>query len=719
MPTVPIEQNRVGIASVSGEKLQAADFSSVTDAIGGGLRSLGGAINQAAEAESVVQKIYNDAAVRTLDNEGENGRSQILRTGPNAYFNLQGAAALEAKKPTLDALAKLRSDLLGKAKNDYQRRVFGQVFDQRTAADMDAIEAHAAKETVQWGVQEATAGQQLSADSAVDAADDAALFDKHLHTGLDAIVTQGRLTGASPKAVELAQVGYVSSIRSRIVDRKMISDPVGAAAYYQSHLAEFTAADRVKIEKALYDPLMERQASADVDGLMGSDSGAFATAPAAPSGGGSTLGRMVAITMHSESRSRDFNADGSLVRSSKGAEGRMQTLPSTQADPGFGVRPAQDDSVEEKARVGRDYLAALVKRYGGDPAKAWAAYNAGPGRVDQAIKDRGAGWLAALPKETRDYVSTNVAALGGNAPVYAPRRDDLAALYQRIDEQPWDFERKKQARAELDRRVARDDHLQRRAEDDAKDQAFGIIDQLGDGFTSINQLPADVRRRLSPEVRHSLMEQAQRNAEPKPVAANGDVALGYNLMAIAEPEKFKSTDLRLIRDKVTPGEFAELAKLQARQRTNGAAPEVVSHNRIWGMIGRYAPDLGLDLGTRAGKPNNAQSRQDAMRIFSLMQTDLMAHTGGTRQPTDDEIKQAFDRATVTVKVQTPGWLWGTNEAEKKRFQVSGDTGYQVDVPATTRGRIVQLFRAQGVARPSDADVQKVYLQHKGEPGFWD
>lgn len=120
-----------------------------------------------------------------------------------------------------------------------------------------------------------------------------------------------------------------------------------------------------------------------------------------------------AITAQSESGNRDFNADGSLITSPRGAQGRMQVMPTTQTDPGFGVRPAANNSPEELARVGRDYLDAMRNRYGGDMEKAWAAYNWGPGNLDAAIASNGANWMTVAPAETRNYVANNMRMLGG------------------------------------------------------------------------------------------------------------------------------------------------------------------------------------------------------------------------------------------------------------------------------------------------------------------
>lgn len=148
---------------------------------------------------------------------------------------------------------------------------------------------------------------------------------------------------------------------------------------------------------------------------------------AAISGGGAVGGAggveaMIPITLQSESNNQDRDANGNVLTSSAGAQGRMQVMPGTNTDPGYGVTPARDDSLEERARVGRDYLGAMMRTYGNDPAKAWAAYNWGPGNLDRAIQQHGGNWLQAAPAETQQYVAQNLAALnrGGGQPQAAP-----------------------------------------------------------------------------------------------------------------------------------------------------------------------------------------------------------------------------------------------------------------------------------------------------------
>ena len=124
--------------------------------------------------------------------------------------------------------------------------------------------------------------------------------------------------------------------------------------------------------------------------------------------------RMDAITMQSESGGRRYGSGGGLLRSPVGAMGEMQVMPATARDPGYGVRPWDGRSPDDLARVGRDYRRAMEREFNGDPAAMWAAYNAGPGRVQEAMRRGGQNWLRLMPSETQNYVAKNLRALRGS-----------------------------------------------------------------------------------------------------------------------------------------------------------------------------------------------------------------------------------------------------------------------------------------------------------------
>jgi len=171
---------------------------------------------------------------------------------------------------------------------------------------------------------------------------------------------------------------------------------------------------KTKFEATPLESSMDRLTTA-VDGLNTTLTGKSvmpATLSATPAGVAATpddFGKLVDITLNTESGGRRYGKGGKLLRSSKGAQGEMQVMPGTARDPGFGVRAARDGSADELARVGKDYLSALLKIYG-SVDKMWAAYNAGPGNLNKAMRRGGEDWLKRLPKETQDYVAKNMAA---------------------------------------------------------------------------------------------------------------------------------------------------------------------------------------------------------------------------------------------------------------------------------------------------------------------
>lgn len=100
-----------------------------------------------------------------------------------------------------------------------------------------------------------------------------------------------------------------------------------------------------------------------------------------------------------------------------GETGAMQVMPTSLKNPGYGVKPAQDNTPEEANRVGRGYFNAMLDRYH-DPVLAAAAYNAGPGTMDRAIARaaaEGGHPMAYMPTSTQQYAA-KFAQLTGHAP---------------------------------------------------------------------------------------------------------------------------------------------------------------------------------------------------------------------------------------------------------------------------------------------------------------
>lgn len=166
------------------------------------------------------------------------------------------------------------------------------------------------------------------------------------------------------------------------------------------------------------DPFASWDESEMVSGGEGSDSaeGAFGSLP---------YEALISRIIHNESRGRPD------VVSPKGAIGLMQIMPATgqQLAKEMGIKdftPEMLKDPELNRRMGEYYVRKLTDQYGGNQPMALAAYNAGPGRVSEWVKQFGdprkgeiseRDWAARLPyKETRDYLQK---VMTGGAPGFA------------------------------------------------------------------------------------------------------------------------------------------------------------------------------------------------------------------------------------------------------------------------------------------------------------
>ncbi|MDE1154414.1 MAG: transglycosylase SLT domain-containing protein, partial [Acidobacteriaceae bacterium] len=256
-------------------------------------------------------------------------------------------------------------------------------------------------------------------------------IDKGLQA-IDAATYQaGKINGSAATEIEANQTAMKSNALTGAIDAALQQ---GQTTYANQLLAKYssqmTADDILKVNGKLNTYMGTQVANQVVSGVM---------TAAGPQLSNSPLSRMQAITSASES-SNNPNAVGPYIPGQGTAKGSMQVMDATNTDPGFGVRPAADNSQAERVRVGNDYLAAMVQRYG-DPAKAWAAYNAGPGTLDAAMaKAQAAGtpgaWLQNMPPDTQAYVQKNVAAYQSGAEHTNTPVEKLADVIAQVHSDP-------------------------------------------------------------------------------------------------------------------------------------------------------------------------------------------------------------------------------------------------------------------------------------------
>jgi len=106
--------------------------------------------------------------------------------------------------------------------------------------------------------------------------------------------------------------------------------------------------------------------------------------------------------------SRGANPDA-YHENSAHAMGEFQFIPDTARRFGITDRNNFDQSATGAAK----YLQDLLAEFHGDLRKAVAAYNAGEGRVEDAVRQYGNAWLEHLKPETQNYVNKTVGAGSG------------------------------------------------------------------------------------------------------------------------------------------------------------------------------------------------------------------------------------------------------------------------------------------------------------------
>ncbi|MBM7406924.1 MULTISPECIES: transglycosylase SLT domain-containing protein [Sphingomonas] len=673
-----------------------------------------------AEQEERNAELLDNAAAKALDNEATQRINAILRTGESAFFTKKGFDAVNARKPVEQALTDLHSELASRATTERQRRMFTAAWTQRTASDLSDIARYSGEQLAEENKRQSVGRMELSQQNAVMFADDDARFSEHLETGLGELRAIANDGGWLPESLTAAEARYKSETYAAVVRAKLATDDVdGAKSYLDAHRGAIDWKDEATLDAALTPVLQKRQAYADVDRHMGLP--ATSKGEDAPA---TTPGTMFDAIVGIESRGRQFAANGQPLTSPKGAVGIAQIMPETGPEAARLAKLPWDESrfrsdAQYNQALGRAYFEAQLRKYG-DPRLAAAAYNAGPGRVDQALRKGGrVSWLEHVPPETRAYVAKFGTSVGAEVVRRGPQRVDLAGTLERIEvtaaAEGWSFERRQRAQEEAERRTTIADRLKSRDEAEALDDVLTRADQLGDGFTDVTQL-GPAFERLPPAQRTSLRDQARANARPLPIAANSEKAIELKIMAARDPEAFKAIGLREYRHLITPGELASLAVDQAQLRAKpaDAPPTANLRSEIDTAIRFHGKNIGLDVGKRS----TGTQRKQYGHITDVMRVYVERVTGGKRAPTDDELKAAFDSATMKVIVRGDGWF--SEDKAVRRFEVqSGDGRIGIPIPPAIHERIVNIFYREAGRKPTDEEIAQAYLRNKGRPKFWD
>lgn len=446
---------------------------------------------------------------------------------------------------------------------------------------------------------------------------------------------------------------------------------------------------------------------------------------------------LAAVIQDNESGGKRFDAAGNLLTSDKGAQGEMQVLPETARNPGFGVTPAKDDSPEELARVGRDYVGAMTARYQ-DPALVLAAYNAGPGQVDKWIAQYGDPrtgtisrdeWLQKVPfAETRDYVTKGLAKLGSasESPSGAPMatltaremKTQLPALVQQA-QQLWTrmYPNDPMGADAVGARVAAYGN-QVLAGVTAQEQGAQdtVTRMLVGGAKTIDDITGTAEGRtawqsLTPETQLRVMDRLKQ----------GDQKLdqqGFNIYyamlgkAGNDPEGFVGEDLSKLYGQIPDHLLLQLSTMQksVASRDIKQQQKDLAWNRSRTEIADIVNAAGLDQHAKPGTP-----KADALNRFYGQYLEAMQNwhdQNGNKWPDTKQSRTLASGLLAQGKERVDSSFLPDSS---KRFYEADQSKFYVPLPSpssTEYKNLAQQFRSAMGRDPQGSELQEMYTKYR-------
>lgn len=685
MPRAPsYNPNQVGPAETTGVRFRTPDFadSPIAIALDGAAKVLGKYAEMKDGLE--LEQDKTDVGSGTLSFQDEAG--EVLA---NAKAT-RGVDAGAAYKAAEERLLKTRQSLLTQARSPRARKML----QERTDAYLTSYRAELAQHEV---TETRAAASETFGAQAVMAREEAARLwmqpeavAAQVQLGREAIRERERLSGSSPEVAAKAEHEYESSVHRGVVESLQAKGDVdGALDYGQAHLGNLTLGDLTSVSAGLRGAIETRQASTDAQWAIGQGGPVPATSPGAKYTPPVKNGRITSAYGVERGKGRahngvDFAApEGSAV--SPLAGGVVVAVGWDARSGNFVIVDHGDGVTTSYAHLGTH----SVKR--GDRVTGTTML----GPVGMTGNTSGPHVHVVARKNGKPVDPMQF--IGRNAPsAQAAGEWDKRSAYQSIDSKAdWSFERKQRAKQWIDQEFSRKDSIDAREEREADDEAKKIIVGLGDRFTSFDQIPKNVRDRMSIDAVSSFSDMAKANSAPAPVAANGPEFLRLQRISIESPEQFAQMDINRSASYLTPGEFARLDADQARI-AKGGSKEVSIRTAIAGHINTFAtPDMNL---------TGERNKSDWLEVYRVMEATVSQGTGGKRMPTDKELDDAFALATRTVTVKRPGMLWGVNETSVRAHDMS-----VADIPKAVLSQIDDSLRRHGLPL-NDANRIALYVE---------
>jgi soluble lytic murein transglycosylase len=706
-----------------GERFQAPSGPSPGEIGAGQIIQEGQALQRAGEAGAGIatdqQAIYNHVRVGDAINQARAAALNLTFDPSSGYKSLKGDAALTRPDgaPLWDEYGSKLDQQIGTIgqglSNDAQRRMFQQQAAALSTSFRGDVQSHVMVEAKNFALNTQEGTVRIETDNAKANWNNPDQIQQSVDRVRAAVYQTGRLRGDSADMVTANTKDLISNVHRSVIDAALENGNAPyAMQYMDQNKAQMTGDDLLKVYGKVNQQAYQTMAQGAASGAV-SDA-AKVMVP-------SNMDRMVAITANTESGNRDFTVTGGVVTSSAGAQGRMQVMPATAANPGYGIKPADlsgnpQQQAQERARVGTEYLQAMLQKYG-DPAKAWAAYNAGPDRVDQALKDSAAGrsgspdWLSYMPKETQGYVTKNMTALQSNTAGVQPRpiESDVvnAALARLPPGAPPMLVHMTREAAQAQFGVLN------KSFNEQRDNAVGAAQRwfIDNPNADISQMPLAISsqvRSIAPDKWDDLVKYGRTLSKGENVT---DLVL-YNRLASHPDEMSTMSDVQFesLRPSLSQADFKHFANERANilngstDNTSGALNSKALNQALTNRL----ESLGINA---SPKPTDTSGRQQVGTIQKFARDSIFAQQQQLgRKMTPAEIEEHVD-SLFSKDITFRSTLFGMGipgmASTKPLMQMTAS-----DIPSPDSDAIKAAFAARGIAKPTDDQVIRAYWTRK-------
>lgn len=652
------------------------------------------------DVSTVLQKVQDDAnnlRVQDTYNQLREQQLDLTLSKDRGYANVKGRDVVMPREngqslsgDYMQRFDTIGSFLEGNLANEAQKLKFRQRMEQSRLDFRAGLQAHENQEITNYGKSVTNATVTLETEAAAKQWNSPELVGRSIQNITDSLNAQGTREGIPADVVKAAIQDKVSNVHSNVLALAIESKNLPYAnEYLKQNGRDMTAADTLKYKGAIDKEMRTDEAVSIAHVVYGR---------LLPSIQPNDIDRLTTLVAGQESGNRERDAAGNLITSSAGAQGKMQVMPKTNTNPGYGVIPAKDDSDAERTRVGRDYLQAMLKHYGGDTDKALAAYNGGPGTVDKAIADAkngkdGKTYLDLLPKETQDYV----ASIGGKYAAGAgmPQRVTLEDLHNNVRKE-MAGKPQSQVKVAIDQATQLFEDNQKakkQREDDAFGEAMKQLDANGGNYAA---LPASLRMAQAGDKIDNLQQYALKKA--KGIDVSTDWNLYYELKK--DDRLLAQANLLAFKHKLADGEFKALVKDQEALRKPGA-DSVTATRSANQVLNSYMLELGVDTtpGPSTDPDSAAAKMGRAMRAQQEAISAAEQAKGGKLTPAEVE----KETAKLFSKVEIKGKIFGTNKVPRMDLKPTD----KIVVPETERAQIIAALKETN--RPvNDTYIMELY-----------